>query len=177
MSYMFAEAVNLPTLDLSSFDTRNVEDMGYMFFGSVKLNNLNFSNFNTSKVKTMEAMFRHCEGLTNLNLSSFDTRNVTNMKDMFYSTFMTPENGVLDISSFDTSRLGTVVGMFFYSKMRTIYVSNRFVTTAISTPQDPFLANANLVGGNGTTYVYPNNGHTFMRIDAPGQPGYFTLKP
>ena len=177
MAHMFAEAVNLPTLDLSSFDTRNVEGMNYMFFGSVKLNNLNLSNFNTGKVKNMEAMFRHCEGLTNLNLSSFDTRNVTNMKDMFYATFMTPENGVLDISSFDTSRLGTVVGMFFYSKMRTIYVSNRFVTTAISTPQDPFLTNTNLVGGNGTTYVYPNNGHTYMRIDAPGQPGYFTLKP
>ena len=177
MAYMFSEAVNLPTLDLSSFDTRNVENMGLMFFGSVKLNNLNLSNFNTSKVKTMNGMFKHCEGLTNLNLSSFDTRNVTDMKDMFYATFMTPENGVLDISSFDTSRLGTVVGMFFYSKMRTIYVSNRFVTTAVSTPQDPFLTNTNLVGGNGTAYVYPNNGHTYMRIDAPGQPGYFTLKP
>ena len=177
MNFMFQETENLTSLNLSSFDTSKVKYMENMFFGAKKLNNLDLSNFNTSNVIVMKAMFKHCESLTNVNLSGFDTSKVKDMQDMFYATFMSPENGVLDLSSFDTRSLTTPVGMFFYSKMRTIYVSDKFVTSAVSTPQDAFLSNTNLVGGNGTTYVYPNNGHTYMRIDIPGTPGYFTRKP
>ena len=40
-----------------------------------------------------------------------------------------------------------------------------------------FMTNTNLVGGNGTHYVYPNNSSQYAHIDAPGNPGYFTQKP
>ena len=39
------------------------------------------------------------------------------------------------------------------------------------------MSNTNLVGGNGTQYVHPNNGIQYAHIDAPGNPGYFTRKP
>jgi len=41
-----------------------------------------------------------------------------------------------------------------------------------------FWNNTNLVGGNGTAYSngFPQD-KTYARIDAPGTPGYFTLKP
>lgn len=177
MSWMFAESEELENLNLASFDTRNVTSMYSMFHSATKLTNLDLSNFNTGNVVNMEAMFKLCGNLTSLNLSSFDTRKVTNMQGMFSYAFMTPEKGVLDLSSFDTRSLEDPRGMFEYSKLKTIYASDKFVTSAITTPRDAFMYNTNLVGGNGTAYRPPNNEHTYMRIDAPGNPGYFTKKP
>ena len=50
-----------------------------MFYGSNSLTNLNLSNFNTQNVNNMSGMFECCTSLTNLNLSNFNTQNVTNM--------------------------------------------------------------------------------------------------
>ena len=42
-------------------------------------------NFDTSKATTMQSMFRRCVNLIELDLSSFDTSNVTDMVGMFQS--------------------------------------------------------------------------------------------
>ena len=176
MSWMFADLGNLESLDLASFDTRNVTTMYSMFTSASKLTSLDLSGFNTGNVINMQAMFKLCESLTNLNLSSFNTSKVTNMQEMLAYAFMTPEKGVLGLSGFDTRNLDDARGMFNYSKLKTIYASNKFIVSSITYPQNSFMFNTNLVGGNGTAYVAPNNGHTYMRIDSPGDPGYFTQK-
>lgn len=207
MEYMFASTVKLADLDLSSFDTSKVTNMRGMFSNMQALNNINLSSFNTSNVTDMSAMFGMAvvnppissldlsnfdtsnvtnmagmfgglSNLTELKIQSFNTKKVTNMYHMFYRTFMNPGNGILDISNFDTRNVNDMTDMFALSKLKTIYASPSFVTTAITVlPQYPFMNNTNLVGGNGTQYVHPNNGIQYAHIDAPGNPGYFTQKP
>ena len=155
---------SLTNINLSSFDTRNVTNMSKMFSmtsTNPPITNLDLSSFNTSQVTTMERMFEGLAHLQNLNVSSFDTRNVTNMEHMFYYTFVSHPNGILDLS-----------------KVKTIYASPNFVTTNLTpNPSNIFMSTDNLVGGNGTTYTWPNYTSTFARIDTPGNPGYFTRKP
>ena len=52
-------------INISSFNTKNVEDMGGMFNKCDNLNNLNLSSFDTSKVCNMNGMFGECPNLTN----------------------------------------------------------------------------------------------------------------
>lgn len=177
MHHMFNECHSLVSLDLSSFDTSKVTDMNNMFRDNFALKNLNLSSFNTSNVTNMAEMFRHDGVIYPLDVSSFDTRKVTDMTNMFYWTLMSPENGTLDISNFDTRSLITASGMFNYTKAKTIYVSDQFTTTNITPGTEMFITNTNLVGGSGTTYVWPNNSSQYAHIDAPGNPGYFTRKP
>ena len=178
MHHMFTECHALTTLDLSSFDTRNVTDMNNMFRDNFALKNLNLSSFNTSNVTNMKEMFRHDGVIYPLDVSSFDTRKVTNMDGMFYWTLMSPENATLDISNFDTRSLTSALGMFNYTKAKTIYASDQFnVNNVAPHPHEMFMTNTNLVGGNGTQYVWPNNSSQYAHIDAPGNPGYFTRKP
>ena len=183
MGGMFANMESLQTINLSRFNTSNVERMDYMFFVSnpaarPPITNLDLSSFNTSKVTTMARMFTGLANLQNLNVSSFDTRNVTDMEGMFIHTFVTHPNRMLDISSFDTSRVKKMGNMFSYMKVKTIYASPSFVTSSLN-PQFSilFMSNDNLIGGNGTTYSSQNQTPNFARIDAPGNPGYFTRKP
>ena len=178
MHHMFTECHALTALDLSSFDTRNVTDMNNMFRDNFALKNLNLSSFNTSNVTNMKEMFRHDGVIYPLDVSTFDTRKVTNMDGMFYWTLMSPENATLDISNFDTRSLTSALGMFNYTKAKTIYASDQFTVNNVAPhPHEMFITNTNLVGGNGTQYVWPNNSSQYAHIDAPGNPGYFTRKP
>lgn len=178
MHHMFTECYALTTLDLSSFDTSKVTDMNNMFRDNFALKNLNLSSFNTSNVTNMKEMFRHDGVIYPLDVSTFDTRRVTNMDGMFYWTLMSPENATLDISNFDTRSLTSALGMFNYTKAKTIYASDQFnVNNVAPHPHEMFITNTNLVGGNGTQYVWPNNSSQYAHIDAPGNPGYFTRKP
>ena len=52
-----------------------------MFSNCSSLTSLDLSNFNTNNVETMSDMFSNCSSLTSLNLSNFNTNNV---KDMSY---------------------------------------------------------------------------------------------
>lgn len=178
MHHMFTECHALTALDLSSFDTSKVTDMNNMFRDNFALKNLNLSSFNTSNVTNMKEMFRHDGVIYPLDVSTFDTRKVTNMDGMFYWTLMSPENATLDISNFDTRSLTSALGMFNYTKAKTIYASDQFTVNNVAPhPHEMFITNTNLVGGNGTQYVWPNNSSQYAHIDAPGNPGYFTRKP
>lgn len=185
MGTMFNDMGSLNNINLSSFDTRNVTDMSLMFSMNVAMtppiSRLDLSNFDTSNVTNMYRMFTGLSNLTELKIQSFNTKKVTNMVSMFSRSFMNPANGILDISNFDTSNVTDMSGMFFDSKLKTIYASPSFVTTAIivspTSPNNPFMNNTNLVGGNGTHYIFPNTSSQYAHIDAPGNPGYFTRKP
>lgn len=178
MTNMFARVESISNLDLTGFNTSQVTDMTQMFTDMKSIKNLNLSSFDTSKVTKMATMFAGMDKIENLNLSSFNTRNVTEMKHMFANTMNDVANGVLDLSSFNTQSLYNCIEMFRGSKVKTIYVSPSFTNTSIGASTDMFLNTTNLVGGNGTTYSPGNpTDKTYARIDAPGTPGYFTLKP
>lgn len=118
MQGLFACCDNLAYLDLKSFDTSKVEDMGNMFF-RVNLESLDLSSFDTSNVKDMHAMF-HSSTINDLNLSSFDTSNVESMQAMF-AYF---ETDFLDLSSFDTSNVEDMSFMFNWSRINKLDISS-----------------------------------------------------
>ena len=68
-----------------NFITSNVTDMGDMFSG-FKGRELNLSNFDTSNVNNMYHMFNRCDFLETLNICSFDISNVTRIDGMFRGT-------------------------------------------------------------------------------------------
>ena len=180
MAAMFGRLTNLRNFQYAGFTTKNVQNMEFMFshWSAVPvLQNLDLSNFDTSNVVTMESMFQGQTNLINLNISSFDTRKVTNMKDMFLSSMKNPGNGTLDISSFDTRSLTEAEAMFSGSGVKTILVSPSFTVAGLSSaPQKMFEHTSNVVGGNGTSYVWPNYNSDYAHIDAPGNPGSFTQR-
>ena len=171
MSTMFY-AINATSIDISGFDTSNVTDMSHMFANS-SATSLDLSSFNTSNVTNMFEMFAYCS-VTNLDLSGFDTSNVTDMESMFYTTSAIE----LDLSSFDTSKVTNMNAMFSESaNLSTIYVSERFVTTSVTTGGSMFFRCNNLVGSAGTTYSASKSDYTYAHIDGgPSNPGYFTAK-
>jgi surface protein len=178
MSDMFANCSKLTGLDLSKFDTSNVKDMEHMFSGCKGLTSLDLSKFDTSKVGNMSDMFYYCSGLTSLVLSSFYTSNVTDMSNMFSGC-----EGLtsLDLSKFDTGNVKNMLNMFSGCKgLKTIYATDKFVTTSVTSDDYCFDQCSKLVGGSGTTYDENNIYVTYARIDGgpdSASPGYFTLKP
>ncbi len=176
MLYMFSDCKGLTSLDLSKFDTGNVTDMRSMFSGCKGLTSLDLSSFDTSNVTDMEGMFSFCEGLTSLDLSSFDTSNVTDMKSMFAGC-----EGLtsLDLSKFDTGNVTDMSYMFsFCEGLTTIYATDKFVTTSVTSGGYCFYNCSKLRGGAGTTYDSSRMSADYARIDGgTDAPGYFTLKP
>ena len=100
-------------------------------------------NLNTQNVTDMRYMFSWCEGLNSLDLSKFDTQNVEYMNNMFWSS----------------------------SALKTIYVSDKFVTTKVSSGGDMFKGCTSLKGA--IDYVASKTDYTYANYNT----GYFTLKP
>ena len=167
MGDMFWGCDDLTTLDVSNFNTQKVENMRNMFASCTILKSLNVSNFDTQKVKDMSKMFYNCYRLTSLDVSNFDTQNVEDMSYMF-SSFNSLTS--LDLSNFDTKEVTDMSSMFWNSSaLTTIYVSDKFVTTKVSSGDDMFKDCASLKGAI-TEYSKSKTDHTYANyVD-----GYFT---
>ena len=109
MSYMFRNCEKLKFINFSKFNTKNVTNMSRMFMDCKNLTNLDLLSFDTMNVKKMNYMFHGCENLTDLNLSNFNTMNVKEMNDMFHGC----KNLVnINLSSFDTKNVINMSRMF-----------------------------------------------------------------
>ena len=108
--YMFYGCSSLKSIDLSSFDSSDVNNMYGMFRDCSSLKSINFSSFNTSSVISMKNMFYGCSSLKSLDLSSFDTTNVDNLGYMFYGCSSLKS---IDLSSFNTAKVDNFSCMFF----------------------------------------------------------------
>ena len=156
----------------NTIDGNKLIDMGYMYNGS-KATSIDLSTIDTSQVRTMNGMFYGIEAAS-LDLSKFNTSNVIDMKDMFHEV---KNITVLDISSFNTSRVKYTERMFMNTLyLNTIYVSNTFTVNNVTSygDEDMFFGMVRIKGGNGTTYSHSNIRKAYARIDAAGTPGYFT---
>ena len=167
MGSMFSGCYVLNPLDVSNFNTQNVEDVSEMFVSCMKLKSLNVSNFDTQKVKNMSSMFYNCNSLTSLDVSNFNTQNVEKMSYMFSCC-----EGLnsLDLSKFDTQNVKDMSGMFWNSSaLTTIYASDKFVTTKVSSGAKMFEGCTSLKGAI-TEYDKNKTDNTYANyVD-----GYFT---
>lgn len=112
-----------------------------MFYNCIGLTSLDLSKFNTQNVENMSNMFRRCKGLNSLNLSKFDTQSVTNMSYMFWNS----------------------------SALTTIYVSDKFVTTKVSSGAKMFKGCTSLKGAI-DKYEDSKIDHTYANYET----GYFS---
>lgn len=80
---MFMDCTEIESIDLSSFDSKEVLDMSYMFHNCTNLANINLKYLNIEKVSNMSNMFFGCVSLNKLDLSSFNTHSLVNMHEMF----------------------------------------------------------------------------------------------
>ena len=109
INHMFYDCKRLIKLDLSRFNTENVNNMSYLFYFCKCLTNLDLSNFNTQYVTNMSNMFSDCSSLKNLDLSNLNTQNVSDMSHMF-NNCSSLQN--LDISNFNTQNVTDMKNMF-----------------------------------------------------------------
>lgn len=90
MEYMFHSIGNSLVdkspviLDLSSFNTNKVENMGHMFAGSYYITNIDLRGFDMNKVTNTESMFANCVNLASIYANDWSKiSTITNSKDMF----------------------------------------------------------------------------------------------
>ena len=145
MSRMFAASPELKTLDLSGFNTSKVKNITYMFYDAGKIEALDLSAFDTSNVTTMYGLFNGMLALKNLNISSFNTQNVTEMQEMFqYNSSLTS----LDLSHFDTRKVTNMEWMFKEMSNVTSLDLSSFDTTKVTNMYGMFQSAAKLTNLN-----------------------------
>ena len=76
ISNMFSGCIKLEEVIFGGFDTSMVENMAGMFKGTI-ISSLDLSSFDTRNVKNINSMFDSCTNLKYLNLSNFDFSNVS----------------------------------------------------------------------------------------------------
>lgn len=107
--YSMFEGCHAETLDLSTFNTSNVENMSSMFHAS-NIKEINLTSFNTAKVTNMCLMFNWCKYLEALDISSFHTPCVQNMDNMFSGC---NELKNVNFSNFSATSLQSMQEMFY----------------------------------------------------------------
>jgi surface protein len=89
MGAMFKGCSSLKSLDLSSFNTSNVDKMINLFADCSLLESLDLFTFDTQKVYLMNSMFSGCYSLYEVKLSnSFTMDSVTNSTLMFSDYYL-----------------------------------------------------------------------------------------
>ena len=63
---------------------KKIKNISQMFDCYGYLTSIDLSNFNTENVNYMSYLFNQCGSFTRLNLSNFNTQNVTDMGFMFF---------------------------------------------------------------------------------------------
>ena len=107
---------DIVSIDLSHFNTANVDNMAQLFYGCESLQSIYPLNsaedslyFDTSLVTNMNSMFYGCENLRLLILSNFETSLVSDMGSMLYGCGSLES---IDLSSFDTSLVTNMKSIF-----------------------------------------------------------------
>lgn len=177
-------------LDITNFNTSRVANFEGTFSGMLADNDLDLSNLDTSSAINMSEMFMGNQTKKIILSHKFNTTKVTDMTSMFSSMHNITE---LDLSNavFDTSKVIKISWIFGYdsygphSKLQKIYVNQDFDITEAkkyrqenNLPDEGFFERQEILrGGNGSFKSNPSEADlTWLRIDRPGAPGYFTQK-
>ena len=142
MSSMFEGCSKLTSLDLTTFNTENVQNNCSMFKDCSSLTSLTFGNFYVGFSTNLSAMFQGCSALTSVDLSKFNTANVIDMQYMFDSC---KSLASLDVSMFDTGNVLNMCNMFSGCSSLTELDLMNFSTSNVQTMDNMFAGNSSLV--------------------------------
>ena len=129
MSYMFCYCQSLTSINFSNINTENVTNMSRMFNYCQAIQKLDLSHFNTAKVVNMKFMFCHCDSLNEINVSNFNTKNVLDMNSMFNTCKKLKR---LDLSKFETNNVTNMFNMFCDCSSLEYLNINSFTTEKVS---------------------------------------------
>lgn len=119
ISYLFAGCTKLETIDISKFSLANIESIYSLFDGCSKLRTIKFCDFSSlTNVSSLSGMFNGCSSLTSLDLTTLSTENIKVMNNMFKGC----------------------------TKLQSIYVSDKFVTSAVTSSDKMFEGCTSLSG-------------------------------
>ena len=142
MSSMFEGCSKLTSLDLTTFNTENVQNNCSMFKDCSSLTSLTFGNFYVGFSTNLSAMFQGCSALTSVDLSKFNTANVIDMQYMFDGC---KSLASLDVSMFDTGKVLNMCNMFSGCSSLTELDLMNFSTSNVQTMDNMFAGNSSLV--------------------------------
>jgi surface protein len=108
MPDLFADCINLQSVDFSRFDTSNVDTMSRLFYNCTRLTSIRLP-VNTENLISMNSLFDGCSSLTSIDLSSFTTKSVTTMNSLFKGC---SSLSFLDISKFESGNCKDFQNMF-----------------------------------------------------------------
>ena len=189
MASMFDGTEKVQNLNLANFDTTRVANMRNMFSGMTELASLDLSNFNTKQVTDASNLFNNLQAATEIKLgANFTLENATTLAGMFANTCKVAS---LDLSMLNTSNVRNFSNLFSLTNsggttsacptgdaLTTIYASTGFVVDTSAQAENLFNGRTSLRGGNGAHETDPATADkTWLHIDRPGAPGYFTTKP
>ena len=80
---MFYDCRETVSIDLTEFDTSNIDDMTGMFCMCRSLKEVLWGALSTDKVKSMQEMFFKCSSIESINLGGFSFQSVEDMNSMF----------------------------------------------------------------------------------------------
>lgn len=110
------------SLNLSEWDTSNVQDMSLMFMNMPTLFELDTANWNTSNVRDMRLMFSNLSILKELNIEDWDTSGVENMSYMFFSS---ERLKAINLNNWNTSNVRNMSYMFARTfSLKEIYINS-----------------------------------------------------
>ena len=111
MRGMFLDCTKLTEVkNITSWNTKNVEDMEFLFKDCPSLVSLDLSGWDTSKVKILYGTFYNCSGLTSLDVSKWNISAATNIGDTFYGCSSLTS---LDVSKWNVAKV-TQMHYIFY---------------------------------------------------------------
>ena len=112
MSNMFQRS-NFTTIDIRSFNTKNVKYMGCMFCGVIKAKNIDLRGLDVSNLEGSHLMFASTQ-IEHINLAGWNSHKLLDTSRMFEGTVTLQS---LDMTGMDTSKVKNMFGMFYLSAL------------------------------------------------------------
>ncbi|MBP5477028.1 MAG: BspA family leucine-rich repeat surface protein [Paludibacteraceae bacterium] len=175
--FPFTRLTNIQHLDY--LNTSNVTAMARMFSNCHKLKSVDIRTFDMRNVVYMWEMFYYCNAIENIYLpTKYRIENVTGIDGAFGMCTCLTE---LDLRAFDTKDVTSMERLFYRDKiLKVIYSDDDWsLNKSIQNDNNMFYECLRLTGGQGTIYSYYNNdGIEYAHPDnGETNPGYFTLSP
>ncbi len=126
MTCMFYGAGQMTFYDVSRWDVSKVESMNHMFCDNYKMVSLDLSKWDVSNVKTMYCMFDDCQALKTIgDVSHWNTDSLIDAGGWLNDarSFVGNNEGLLDLSGWNTTNLKAAGEMFLNTKIHTIDLS------------------------------------------------------
>lgn len=117
MSCMFANCKNAVEIDVSKFNTSNVENMSYMFYMCSSVGIIDVSEFTTKNVIYAQSLFQGCSKLVSLNVHNWDVSNIIDAHALFGDC---EELLSLDLSNWNLDKVENVYWLFGNCKKLTM---------------------------------------------------------